>query len=311
MQQYTLLAAAAAAATAFALYRTLIRNRKAAESANVQQQQQQDSTTYGHLRAVIIGVGGISKQHATSLRELGIELVGCCCRTAEKGKAFAAEHGGTWYSSYTELLEEHAESVDFAIITTPSGAHLAPALACFEKGIHVLCEKPLEITVERADAMIAAADRAGLLLGGIFQSRFTPALQALHGAIGKGALGEQLAVLSAQVPWWRDDEYYAPSRWQGTLALDGGGAFINQAIHALDQMQWLARARNDANDVQEVFARMGNRSHTETPSMEVRVLDEHADDDGGRSSHLQPHRCAPRSCLVVSSPCAVHPIDTP
>lgn len=218
--------------------------------------------TFSHepmVRAAIIGVGGIAKLHATSLKELGIELCGCCCRTAAKGEAFAAEFGTIWYADYESLLAK--EAPDFVIITTPSGSHLEPALACFASGVAVLCEKPLETTTARADLMVAAAERSGLLLGGIFQARFSPALLALHGAARDGHFG-QLAVLSAQVPWWRADEYYAPPRWQGTLALDGGGAFINQAIHSLDVLLWIGSAA--AGEVVEVSAYTANRSHAHT-----------------------------------------------
>ncbi|KAK3240410.1 hypothetical protein CYMTET_49743 [Cymbomonas tetramitiformis] len=217
------------------------------------------------LTAAIIGIGGIAKLHALSLKSLGIDLIACCCRTPEKGHAFSAEFGGHYYQSAEALLASCKP--DFAIITTPSGSHLEPALACFAHGVHVLCEKPLEVSVERADAMIVAAEEAGVLLGGIFQGRFAPAFQALRAAVCAGHFGE-LSVLSAQVPWWRDDSYYAPSRWQGTHALDGGGAFINQAIHSLDLLQWLGAAASAGNEVVEVSARTAARGH-ELPGFEV------------------------------------------
>ena len=110
-----------------------------------------------------------------------------CCRTEEKGKAYAEEFGCKWYSSYDEMLD--TEQPDVALVTTPSGFHLEPTLACAERKVHVLCDKPLEITLERCDAMIDACDKAGVELGCIFQSRFMPGLQPLHAAASAGRFG--------------------------------------------------------------------------------------------------------------------------
>ena len=102
-----------------------------------------------------------------------------------------------------------------AIVTTPSGAHLEPVLACARRGVHVLCEKPIEITTERADQMIITARKAGIILGGVFQMRFNPVLQTVHRAVSAGRFGS-LAAINAWVPWWREDSYYGPGRWQGS-----------------------------------------------------------------------------------------------
>ncbi len=154
-----------------------------------------------------------------------------------------------------------------ALVTTPSGYHLEPTLACAERKIHVLCDKPLEITPARCDTMIEACDAAGVHLGCIFQSRFTPELQPLHDAAKAGRFGA-LSIISGYVPWYRDDEYYSPSRWQGTLAMDGGGACMNQAIHTIDVLIWLAGAADgetaavDVNPVAEVVAFTAQRAHS-------------------------------------------------
>src|SRR4029078_1112014 len=122
---------------------------------------------------------------------------------------------------------------DAAIVCTPSGAHLESVLACTQRKIHVCCEKPLEITSARVRQMIEAADRAGVRLGAIFPQRFNPVNIALHDAAAAKRLG-QLAVIHAAVAGWREDSYYSPTRWQGKVALDGGGALMNQAIHTVD-----------------------------------------------------------------------------
>jgi UDP-N-acetyl-2-amino-2-deoxyglucuronate dehydrogenase len=122
-------------------------------------------------RVCIIGVGGIARVYGAALKELSstVNLVAACCRSEEKGQAYAAEFGCKWYSSYDEMLD--SEKPDVALVTTPSGFHLEPTLACAERKVHVLCDKPLEITTARCDEMIAACDAAGVSLGCIFQVR--------------------------------------------------------------------------------------------------------------------------------------------
>jgi predicted dehydrogenase len=111
----------------------------------------------------------------------------------------------------------------------------------------VLVEKPIEITLERADALIEACERAGVKLGVIFQSRFLPAVRQIKRAIDEGKLG-RLMIGDAIVKWYRAPEYYARDSWHGTMALDGGGALINQAIHTVDLLRWMM------GPVQTVFA---------------------------------------------------------
>jgi predicted dehydrogenase len=113
--------------------------------------------------------------------------------------------------------------------------------------------------------MIEACDTTGIRFGGIFPQRFNPANRALHDAARAGRFGA-LSVLTGIVPWWRDDAYYAPTRWQGKIALDGGGALFNQSIHTVDLLQWFAAAampelEREDNPVDEVFAYAGVRAH--------------------------------------------------
>lgn len=218
------------------------------------------------FRVAIIGVGGIAAVIARALSEIPeAELVASTCRTEAKGRAFAQKWGGEWYPSAEALLDGAKPQV--AIVCTPSAAHLEPTVAAVSRGIHVLCEKPLEISAARVQQMIDAADRAGVQLGGIFPQRFNPVNILIRDTARAGRFGN-LAVIHATVPWWRDDAYYAPNRWQGKLALDGGGALMNQAIHTVDLMQWFAGATmpnlpTDENPVEEVFAYTGKRGHDE------------------------------------------------
>jgi predicted dehydrogenase len=213
-------------------------------------------------RIAIIGVGAIAKVHARAIGDLpGVELVGASCRTEAKGREFVAEFGGEWFADYRDLIDR--VKPDVVTICTPSGAHLEPAVAALERGVHVLCEKPLEVDLDRARRMIDAARRSGgARLAGVFPQRFNPVVAEAYRAASAGRLGS-LAAATAFVPWWRNDDYYAPSRWQGTKSLDGGGALINQSIHAIDTMQWLAAAAG-AGRVVEVSGLAARRGHDPT-----------------------------------------------
>lgn len=180
----------------------------------------------------IVGTGLISKFHARAVREVpGARLVAVCGRERAKAEAFAAEFGCAAFDSVEALLA--CEGVDIVTVTTPSGAHQEAAIAAAKAGKHVLCEKPLEISLERADAMIEAHRAAGTRLGCTFQLRYMPALQPIRDALQEGRFG-RITYAGAYVPWWRSDEYYFGSSWHGTQQLDGGGALMNQAIHMID-----------------------------------------------------------------------------
>lgn len=183
-------------------------------------------------RFAILGTGLIAKFHARAIQEVpGGSLVAVCSRDRSRAEAFASEFGCKAYVELESMLT-HAK-VDVLVIATPSGAHLEAALAAAAAGVHVLCEKPLEISVERVDAMIEAHRKAGTQLGCIFQIRYTPALGPVREALQEGRFGK-LTYAGAYVPWWRTQEYYSGSSWHGTMALDGGGALMNQAIHMVD-----------------------------------------------------------------------------
>ncbi len=189
------------------------------------------------LRFGIIGVGNIAPVHAAAIRGTPeAELVAIATRNPERGKAFAEKHGGTWYSDYRELLAR--TDVDVVTLCTPHDLHLPMTLDAAAAGKHVLCEKPMARTVAECDAMIQACERAGVLLGVIFQARFEPLAAKLKAAIENGLIGRLLWV-SANTVWYRSDEYYKSGVWRGTWEHEGGGAVINQAIHAIDMLQWL------------------------------------------------------------------------
>ncbi|MEI6241110.1 MAG: Gfo/Idh/MocA family oxidoreductase [Planctomycetia bacterium] len=216
------------------------------------------------MRAAIIGIGAIARLHARALADIpGVELVAATCRTEEKGRAYAEEFGCAWHGDTARMLRR--EKPDFVTVATPSGAHLEAVLAAARRGVHVICEKPLEITLKRIDRMLTAVEKAGITLGAIFPQRFNPVVAKVHEAAAAGRFGS-LAIAASYVPWWRDDAYYGPGRWQGTKALDGGGALMNQSIHGVDALQWIVGATMPGlapgeNPVESVMALTAVRSH--------------------------------------------------
>ena len=185
----------------------------------------------------IIGLGLIADFHAKAIQAISGSrgtLVACCSRSPEKAKGFAEKYNCRGYADIAEFLAH--PGLDIVSICSPSGAHLDTALAAAEAGKHVIAEKPLEITPERCDRIIEACDRAKVSLAGIFQSRFSEVAGLVKSTLEQGRFGT-LVLGDAYVKWFRSQEYYADG-WHGTQALDGGGALINQSIHAIDLLQW-------------------------------------------------------------------------
>jgi predicted dehydrogenase len=199
-------------------------------------------------------MGSIAETHATAVTAMdGGHLECLYSRSAgERARALANAHGVALYTDLGAFLRH--SGLDAVMIATPSGAHLEPALAAAGAGKHILCEKPLEVTLERCDAMIAACERSGVALAGIFQSRNASAARAIRQAVAAHRFG-RLTLVSASVPWFRPQSYYDQADWRGTWALDGGGALMNQAIHTVDLVQWLA------GPVQEVSATTACLAH--------------------------------------------------
>jgi predicted dehydrogenase len=186
----------------------------------------------------IVGTGTIAAFHARAIAGTpGTELRAVHNRTAGKARAFATEFECEAVDDLDALLGR--PDVDAVCVTVPSGLHGEITIRALAAGKHVLCEKPLEITTERIDAMVAAAKRSGRILAAVFQNRLGAGAQHIKRAIAAGRFG-RLALCSAYVKWWRPPEYYSGSPWKGTRELDGGGALMNQAIHAVDLLQWLA-----------------------------------------------------------------------
>ncbi len=186
----------------------------------------------------IVGLGLIADFHARALQAIGGEkarIAACCSRSQEKVNAFADKYGCRGYTSLKAFLED--PDLQVVSICSPSGAHLETALATAQAGKHLIVEKPLEITPERCDRIIEACQKNRVTLAGVFQSRFHAVSGIVKGAIDQGRFG-RLVLGDAYVKWFRSQEYYDKGGWHGTRALDGGGALMNQSIHAIDLLQW-------------------------------------------------------------------------
>lgn len=192
--------------------------------------------TLGTVRIGIIGAGGISGTHVRAARGIeDVEVVAVHGSNAAKTAALAASAGAVAYDELDAFL---AQPMDIAVIGSPSGLHAEQAIAALRRGIHVLVEKPLDVTTAKIDALIREADRAGRRVGVFFQERLVPEIAALKAKLDGGELGEPLFA-SGHVRWYRPPEYYGASRWRGTWKLDGGGALMNQGIHTVDLLTWL------------------------------------------------------------------------
>ena len=202
-----------------------------------------EMTTYLGL----IGGGNISETHARATRAVtGVEIGAIFGTNSENVRRLCSEYGGTPYSDFEKFLTHRP--MELVAIGSPSGLHAEHGIAAARQGLHVLTEKPIDVSLARADALIAASAAAGIKLGVFFQDRGKPDIRHVKAAIDAGELGRPI-LADARVKWYRPPEYYANSRWRGSWLLDGGGALINQAIHTLDLMLWIF---GDVKSVQAV-----------------------------------------------------------
>jgi UDP-N-acetyl-2-amino-2-deoxyglucuronate dehydrogenase len=185
----------------------------------------------------LIGAGNISGTHARACRGLRDVRVAAVYAPTHAHAARLASEAGAAACDTLEALLGH-RPLDMVAIGSPSGYHAEHGIAAARAGLHVLVEKPIDITSERANALIAVAAECGVTLGVIFQDRFKPGVRRLKAIVDDGRLGTPV-LASARVKWYRSPAYYSGSAWRGTRALDGGGALINQAVHTVDLLVWL------------------------------------------------------------------------
>lgn len=201
----------------------------------------------------LIGGGNISETHARAAKAIpGVTLAAMYGTNTSKVEQLCRTYGGTPHRDLDAFVRHRP--MDFVAIGSPSGLHATHGIAAARRGLHVLTEKPIDISKERADQLIEATQQSGVKLGVIFQDRCKPEIQRLKQWIDSGVLGKIL-LADARVKWYRPPEYYSESKWRGTVDLDGGGALINQAVHTVDLLLWLL------GDVTRVQARTATALH--------------------------------------------------
>ena len=202
----------------------------------------------------VLGLG-IGMAHVSAVRESEYADLVAVCDIDEKrlAKVAALDESVTLYRDFEELIAD--ERVDVISICLPSGMHADFAVRAMEAGKHVLVEKPLDITYEKAMAIEEARIRTGKKVGVVFQNRYNFNMPPMREAIQSGRLGK-LVLGTFAVKWYRDQKYYdGTGGWRGTWEMDGGGSLINQAIHTVDLMCWLM------GDVESVTSTMGIYNH--------------------------------------------------
>ncbi|MGC8779130.1 MAG: Gfo/Idh/MocA family protein, partial [Candidatus Caldatribacteriaceae bacterium] len=179
----------------------------------------------------------IGPYHAEAIRMIPeTKIVAVATSREDTARRFAEKVGvDSWYADYRELLKR--DDVQVVNICTPPYWHEEMVLAAAEAGKHVLVEKPIAINLRQADTMVDACQKAGVKMGVIFQYRFSEAAQSIKKAIGESLFG-RLFLGDVYVKWFRTGEYYQSASWRGLWAKEGGGALINQSIHAIDLLQW-------------------------------------------------------------------------
>jgi len=215
------------------------------------------------VRFAIVGLGmGMGRANLCQ-QVAGAELAAVCDLDEQRGKRAEAKFGVPWIPDYAKLLER--DDVDVVFLLTPSGMHAEMGIQAAKAGKHVVCTKPLDVTLEAIDSLIEACRQAGVLLAVDFQERYTPIVQRVRAAIDGGLFGD-LILLQTTLKWFRGDAYY--EGWHGTWKYDGGGALMNQTVHLIDLLQWLG------GPIEQVYGRMGVFTHRiETEDLGLGLVD--------------------------------------
>jgi len=186
-----------------------------------------------------VGCGVIGPTHAEAIAAVGqAKLVACCDIVPDRARGFAEKYGPVpYYTDYEEMLAKQ-EDIQAVCVCTPSGLHAPVAVAAAQAGKHVLCEKPMDITLQAIDQMIQAAEENHVWLAGVFQNRARASSRKLREAVRNGKLGK-IVLGDCYQKYFRSHEYYASGDWRATWELDGGGALMNQGVHGIDLLLWI------------------------------------------------------------------------
>jgi UDP-N-acetyl-2-amino-2-deoxyglucuronate dehydrogenase len=188
------------------------------------------------IRLALIGCGRISRNHFDAIAKLpDLELVAVCDIVESRAREAGTAQGVPWFTAYEQMLAQVPS--DAVVIATPSGLHPAHGILAAKAGRHVISEKPMAISLAAADALVQACDDHAVHLFVVKQNRLNPPIQLLKRAVDRGRFG-RIYMANCTVRWTRPQEYYDQAPWRGTWEFDGG-AFMNQASHYVDLIQWL------------------------------------------------------------------------
>ena len=198
------------------------------------------------MKYALIGCGRVAPEHINAVKENNLQITAVCDINSFKAKALSEEHSldCAVYTDHNTMVQEISPAL--VAIATYSGTHAAIALDCIRCGCNVIIEKPVALSLADADMLIREADVAGVKVCVCHQNRFNKAVVNLKNALEYKKLGA-LSHAACNVRWHRDDDYYS-EKWRGTWAMDGG-ALMNQCIHGIDLLRYLA---ND--EIVELYA---------------------------------------------------------
>jgi UDP-N-acetyl-2-amino-2-deoxyglucuronate dehydrogenase len=195
-----------------------------------------DIRSIGEFRIAVVGCGRISERHFEAIGATsGLRIVAVCDEIADRARSSGDRLDVPAFTSYKAMLAE--TEADAVAICTPSGLHPRHGIMAAERGLHVVCEKPMATRMEEANALVRACDRANVQLFVVKQNRLNPSIQLLRRAVDKARFG-RIYMANTTVRWTRPQDYYDQAPWRGTWEFDGG-AFMNQASHYVDMIQWL------------------------------------------------------------------------
>ena len=206
------------------------------------------------LGFVLVGCGRIARKHAGNLGEgkiEGADLVAVCDVKEDRAKHYGEKYSVPYFTDMHKMMRELGEKVDVVNILTPSGDHADHTIELCQYGKSIVVEKPMALTLQDADRMIEACDRAGVRLFVVKQNRFNLPVKKMREALELDRFGD-LVMGTVRVRWCRDQAYYDQDKWRGTWEHDGG-VFANQAIHHIDLLQWMM------GDVETVYAKSATR----------------------------------------------------
>jgi len=205
------------------------------------------------VRFGIIGCGVVGPWHINAIRKVeNARLIAVADNVEEKAKKISEEYGVPYYTDYEDLLKR--DDIDVVNICLPSGLHKEACIKAAEYKKHIICEKPLEITIPKIRKILEAVEKNKVKLEVIFQRRFFEASKLIKQAIENKKLGKIISG-SVYMKYYRTQEYYDSAGWRGTWEMDGGGCLMNQGIHGIDLLQYLV------GEVDSVYAHTDTVAH--------------------------------------------------